>query len=246
MLQLRRFEQIFAANGRRFGGLCESSASLSHVDTRSYTFTCCKAVMGKKRKRRVIGRPGSESIAARKKGLVITTLRGNAIARLLDTAIWLWFEDRDPLSIHVLVCAAYECLDALGKKSGKGPVLKEYLGADQFTTAYDFLRHSSSNPHVELDFPPSINAPILFDAVVAFDSIFGTLSLFMRTFRAYFTVKPEPYVSEVARNSAQEFLPDGVTVQEVKDLSAPEFFAKITEIFALQYAAVRRDSESND
>jgi hypothetical protein len=200
-----------------------------------------KLAVSKKRKRRVLGKAGPESIAARKAGLVITTLRGNAIARLLDTAIRLRFEDRDPLSIHLLICAAYECLDALGKKTGKGPILKEFLGAEQFSVAYDFLRHSSSNQYVELDFSPSLNAPILFDAITSFDRIFGKLTLFMRTFRAYFAIQPNDYVTESARSRAQEFLPDDLAVQEVENLSRRAFFSKVTEIFAVQYGVLKRD-----
>jgi hypothetical protein len=86
--------------------------------------------MGKKRKRRQIGPPGPQHFAARAAGKVIVVGRGAAIAELLDTAIWLWFLERDPLSTHVLAVAAYQCLESLGKASGKGPIIKSKLGAE--------------------------------------------------------------------------------------------------------------------
>jgi hypothetical protein len=46
--------------------------------------------------------------------LTITKLE--AARRQLGTAIVLWFNDDDPVSIHTLVCAAYEIVHTLTKK----------------------------------------------------------------------------------------------------------------------------------
>jgi hypothetical protein len=124
--------------------------------------------VGKKRKRRIVGPPGPKHFAARATGKVIVITRIDAIARLLDTAILLWILEKDPLPIHLLMMAAYECLEVLGKNSGTGPRLRSKIGAQDFNIAYDFLRHASSNPNSGMDFAPWLNAPILFDAVTAF------------------------------------------------------------------------------
>src|SRR6266581_6136290 len=147
--------------------------------------------MGKNQKRRIIGGPGPENLAARATGKVVTVPRLHALARVMDTAIWLWFFEKDLLSIHLLIWASYRCLQDLGKKSEKGPRLETQIGDQQFAAAYDFLRHASSNPNVVIDFVPSINAPVLFDAVAAFNRIFGNLTLYMRAFRVYFALHPE-------------------------------------------------------
>jgi len=196
--------------------------------------------VGKKHKRRVVGPPGPEQSAARATGKVIVVPRPHAVARLIDTAIWLWFLEKDPLSIHLLILAGYQCLEDLGKKSGKGPRLKSHVGAQLFTTAYDFLRHASSNPFAGIDFAPSSNAPVLFDAVAAFDRIFDNVTIYMRTFRAYFILHPEQPDSDARKRLLEQadfFMAKGITTDEALKLGRIEFFTKLTEMFAAQYRA---------
>jgi hypothetical protein len=191
--------------------------------------------MGKKHKRRKVGPPGPEHFKARASGKVIVVGRGAAIAELLDTAIWLWFLERDPLSIHVLAVAAYNCLEALGKDSGKGPVIKSKIGAEKFDTAYDFLRHASSNPLTGIDFPPSHNGPIMFDAITSFARIFnGYVSLNMEAFRAYFAIHSDLKTSTALLEHAEEFLPKGITLQEARSLGRQESLEKLVRLFAIQ------------
>ena len=201
--------------------------------------------MGKKRKRRQIGPPGPQHFAARAAGKVIVVGRGAAIAELLDTAIWLWFLERDPLSTHVLAVAAYQCLESLGKASGKGPIIKSKLGAETFNTAYDFLRHASSNPLTGIDFPPSHNGPIMFDAITSFQRIFGGhITVFMLAFRAYFAIHSDLQTSKTLLNHADQFLPNGMTLQEARSLSRWGALDKLTEMFATQHAVARPHIES--
>ena len=47
-------------------------------------------------------------------GVSVTKL--NAAERQLETAILLYFSDKDPVSIHTLCCAAYEVVHALNKR----------------------------------------------------------------------------------------------------------------------------------
>jgi hypothetical protein len=195
--------------------------------------------MGKKRKRRTLGPPSPDVLEALKAGKVIAVSRPDAIARLLDTAVWLWFFEKDPLSIHLLVVAAYNCLDDMGKKTGKAPRFKEAVSPDHFSQAYDFLRHASSEATAHIAFPPAMNALILFDAAHSFERIFGKLTMYMHAFRAYFLIfgVPDYQPRKDLRERAADFLPEGVTVQEVEGLGRLEFFAKLTEMFSVQYRA---------
>ena len=167
----------------------------------------------------------------------MTVTRRDALVCELDTAIRLWFFEYDPLSIHLIVVAAHTCLDDLGKKDGKGPVARKQVGAAQLTTVYDWLRHASSDPHDVVDFPPLSNALLLWDAVISFRKIFGGSTASMRTYLAFFALRirptlkpPNPHLSE----HSDAFLPEGVTVEDVGNLSRLEFFAKLTEMFAAE------------
>lgn len=73
--------------------------------------------MGKKRQRRKIGsRATADDFAAEASGRAIRFKQRDTLAHILETAIELWFEDSDPLSIHLLAEAAYRCLDDLSAK----------------------------------------------------------------------------------------------------------------------------------
>ena len=197
--------------------------------------------MGKKRKRKVPtpeSMVGAEVLIARAAGKVITVKRRLAIARVLDMAIWLWFTEKDPLCVHLLVMAPYNCLEALGKKTGKGPKLFARMDRDQFTLAYNFLRHASSNLNDALDFPPLANPILLFDAITSFERIFGTMTIFMHTFFAYITsgLVPDLEFSDGVRKSAAELLPKELAAEKVAEWSRIEYFCKASEVFAAQVA----------
>jgi hypothetical protein len=192
----------------------------------------------KSRRKPLKGRPVVDAAIAASVGGIISVSRKNALARMLDMAIWLWFFEKDPLCVHLLILAPYNCLEALGKKTGKGPIFKDLIGTERFTVAYDFLRHASSNPNDGLNFTPFANAPLLFDAINSFDRIFGNVTIFMRTFRAYFSSGAVMELSEDLRQRAAEFFPDRLRPEDVTGWSRVEFFAKASEMFAIQYRAV--------
>jgi len=60
------------------------------------------------------------------KGIMISKL--DAARRQLATAITLWFEDRDPVSIHTLVFAAYEIIHAVSKQRNPAGAVAELVG----------------------------------------------------------------------------------------------------------------------
>jgi hypothetical protein len=191
--------------------------------------------MGRRINRRRKPKPGPLNIAARKAGLVLTVTRRDALVRELDTAIWLWFFEKDPLSIHLIVGAAYTCLCDLGKDDGKAPVAKTWVGATRFTTAYDWLRHAASDPNDVIDFPYRTNELMLWDALISFEKIFGGRSAYMMTFQAYFCLHLVPEKPKF-REGADAFLPDELSVEEATSLGRLDFFVKLTEMFAAQIA----------
>lgn len=156
-------------------------------------------------------------------GEVIRVTRKESLVRLLDTAILFWFEEREPLSTHVVISAAYNVLEALGSKTGKGPQLKNASDRRKLTLAYDFLRHASSSQLDALDFPLRLNALLLADAIGAFQRIFGETTANMHAFSAYYLIAVEPHQEiEVAAKA----LPDGISVIDTLNWSKREYFER--------------------
>jgi hypothetical protein len=187
--------------------------------------------MGKKQKRRRVlqGRPEYPREVVKEVG-ILQIHRKEALIRQIDTAIWLWFMEQEPLSIHLIAMAAFNCLKDLGFT----PLPPEELPAIKLYTAYDFLRHSSKDPAEGLDFVPSMNESILFAVIVAFHEAFGGRTVYMQIFDAYYPIVLWRDIRNVpgAREFAEKLLPKGLTVEKAEALGRIGFFNKFAKIFA--------------
>jgi hypothetical protein len=94
----------------------------------------------------------------------------DAARRQLHTAIRLWFEDGDPVSIHTLASASHEIVHALFRAKGlKGllfdsPIVrpeKRSIWSGLLKTSFNFFKHARHDDGTVLDFHPGINEIIL-------------------------------------------------------------------------------------
>jgi hypothetical protein len=191
----------------------------------------------KKPRRKKLPYPSPKNLAARASGFAINENRRGTLIRLMDTAIYLWFFERDPFAIQLLVCASYMVLSDLGRKSGKGPVIEKDFGRFSMTAVYDFLRHAEPDMlYDSVDLVPAVNEWMLFDAITSFERLFNGRTVYMRTFDAYYAVHPRE-VHPKLREHAADFLPKGITVEEAARLGRVEFFMKLTDMFAAEIQA---------
>lgn len=185
--------------------------------------------MGKKtpRRERTLKPPAPEDYAAEDAGKAIRFSQRDTLAHLLETAITLWFEDSDPLSIHLIGEAAYLCLDDLAAESG---ILRSDIGHRQFTLVYDYLRHAWPNRDATLLWFRGANRWLLFEAVKSFEKYFRSISPTMRAFQLYFALHcfDRPATSE----ELLEFLPQKVPVETFLDWRREEFLDKALALFA--------------
>jgi hypothetical protein len=147
-------------------------------------------------------------------------------------AVLMWFLELEPVAIHLLVMPAYHVLCDLGRRTGNAPKIHDFVG-DRFDTAYDWLRHVSSDPHDIIDFPPRVNDFLIWVCTRSFEEIFGVTTARMRAFQAYFVLWLVPEKPKF-RESADAFLPDKLSVKEAVSFSRTEFFVKLTEMFSAQ------------
>jgi hypothetical protein len=183
----------------------------------------------KRQKRRKVGaKPVYPPGFAEAMGILSVT-RCEALMRVIDTAIWLWVLERDPLSIHLLVKSSYQCLRDLGAKTGKGPISHTVVG--DFNLVYDWLRHASDSTTVGVDFAPATNGLLLFELIESFEAIFNKRTVYMRAFTAYFAFDFARAVSDPTfRAIAHQELPKGMAADDFLKLSRREFFAKAVDV----------------
>jgi hypothetical protein len=192
---------------------------------------------GKRKRRAKLGPPAIYPPGVREAVGILSVTRCEALIRVIDTAIWLWALEKDPLSIHLLVKSSYQCLRDLGAKHGGGPTLHAALPELQFNLVYDFLRHSSGSKSEGVNAVPSTNALLLYDAIESFEALFKQRTVHMKAFAVYFAFSfPRAYPRFQIPTSAfpevsSHQLPKGLTAQDFISLDRRAFFDKAISAF---------------
>src|ERR1700674_3549250 len=102
--------------------------------------------------------------------LIISKL--DAARRQLETAITLWFDDGDPVSIHTLASAAYEIIHAVSKQ--RNPFRRDLLfDSDQIKDEHraefnllikqyaNFFKHAKNDGNATIEFRPVLSEMFL-------------------------------------------------------------------------------------
>ena len=115
----------------------------------------------------------------------------------LATAIWLWANRWDPISVHVLASAAAEIIAVLHRTSGGVPIRTAMLNAmsgeyrDQVAyatgEAFNFMKHGARDPNATLKFNPEESEWVIYAACVDFLAAFGVASPEALLFLVYMT-----------------------------------------------------------
>jgi hypothetical protein len=190
--------------------------------------------MGKKSRRPPPKMVEPKNWAARASGQVVRITREQALVRLLDTAVWLWFYEMDFLSIHLTASAAHKTLTDITKGTGKDPWLGNIIDKEMLTRGYDFLRHASRDLRIVLDLPPSTNLPLLASAIDTFENVFRYRTPFMSVLMIAFVIclpAETPDQKAAISKLMSKYLPDSIAIEDLRKLQRPEFFAKTLPLF---------------
>ena len=136
----------------------------------------------------------------------------DAARRQLETAIGLYFNDQDPVSIHALAVASHEVLSTLcvknDKDSGTIAGAGKFLRKGKQKTFYDALKkpqnhfkHADRDPDAVIDFNLSLSEYFIFDSCGLYKSLTKDntplLALYTMILPHFCgqSVKPQPYSS---------------------------------------------------
>jgi hypothetical protein len=91
---------------------------------------------------------------------------------MLDTSIELWFYEKDPISIHTLVCSSYQIIHDINKQVGWRDLLYDSLVIkDEYQKemnkrlkeSYNFFKHADKDKDDTIEFNPELsNTFIMF------------------------------------------------------------------------------------
>lgn len=118
-------------------------------------------------------------------------------ASQLATAIWLWANEWDPVSVHVLASAAAEITAVLHNAQGGVPIrsamLDSMTGEHQaqiafaMTEAFNFMKHGAKDPNAVLRFNPGESEWVIYAACVDYLAAFGVAPPEALLFLVYMT-----------------------------------------------------------
>ena len=162
----------------------------------------------------------------------ITITKLDAARSQIDTAIELWFGDRDFASIHTLAYAGLGLLSDIGKPLGdlamvydpsrfREGMFKEWLQV--VTKSRDFFKHADRDPEGVLEIKPKTNEHLLADCVDTCLRVTGEQTTIMRVFWSYFTLHNTQYFDP----ATIEHLPI-----ELRSLPKHQFFEECLSVFS--------------
>jgi len=108
----------------------------------------------------------------------------------LESAILLWFNEADPISILVLASNALDCYHAIGKTKGKPSWLKERMEkwplslVDRMTYIQDFAKHGFMDLEERTPFETSATAGLILFSIECHWNILGGWTPLMMLFWA--------------------------------------------------------------
>jgi hypothetical protein len=121
----------------------------------------------------------------------------DAAASQLATAIWLWANSWDPVSVHVLASAAAEVVGVLRRTNGTPPVDSEILSSlasefdevfeDYLKTSFNFMKHGARDPSAKLRFNPNESEWVIYHACVDYLATFEVAPPEASLFLVYMT-----------------------------------------------------------
>jgi hypothetical protein len=165
-------------------------------------------------------------VSAKPYGFYVT--KKIAATNQLETAISLWLEERDPVSVHTLAAAANDILHALGSHVGKPSPFNKWLKTvskktqERRLAPQNFFKHGFRDVNGKLLYLPLSGEVILFSAVWSYQAIFKQLTPFMQLYGAFFVLQHR----DIARQDIIEGLSKGLPINDLANLDRAQFFEK--------------------
>lgn len=126
---------------------------------------------------------------------ILSLSKLDAAKRQLETAIRLYFNYGDPVSIHTLACAAHEIISDLNKNYGGKPmIVSDYIIKDEYKNYFitrirepqNFFKHADRDSGNVIDFKPEVTQYFIFDAISKYLEITGEKVPYFVIFSGWF------------------------------------------------------------
>jgi hypothetical protein len=159
----------------------------------------------------------------------------------LESAIWLWFNEGDPVSVHALAVAAHEIFNALISKAKDKPAyLQEWLGdkskgrQQRVRAAQNFFKHGARDLNEKVSLP-TIDAEVFMMDGVSCAELLGKPSALTQLYAQRFLYEHPTLITE----DALPVFAKNAEVHQLVNSSRSEFFRKLFPTFVARYSTPR-------
>jgi len=166
------------------------------------------------------------------KGALETVIvdKRSAATSQLESAIWLWFHEGDPVSIHTLAVAAHDCFHALvSNTTGKPSAVRTWLATKskafqrQTFLAQNFFKHGFNELKGKFQHEAIYSEMLMMDAVTCYEMLFNKPTPLMKLYATRFLYE---HPSLIAEKALPTFAKNS-EVHQLADSTRNEFFEKL-------------------
>ena len=152
--------------------------------------------------------------------------------RQLDTAITLWFQERDPVPIHTLACSAHQIISDITHHRGGHELLFDStyikdqfqnLAKRHFHKHYNFFKHADHDPDASSEFNTSANEYFIGYSILGLEPLGIKHNLLRSAFMIYFAIHHSNLLTEEGFKFFIHNIPPE-QFAEIRKLTKQQFF----------------------
>jgi hypothetical protein len=182
----------------------------------------------------------------------VTVTKLQAVRRQLETALTLYFDEKDPVSIHTLAAAAYNVLKDLNRKDGGKPMLVKEVSAKQIVEQLghtprvvaeilnepeNFFKHADRDADRTLTFNDRQSEVLLFDACGKYGEMTKDFVPIFAAFVQWFTC----HYPQTVRPGFEHLLPPPELMEFAKQVTRRQWLDYMLSVLGPDGHAVYRD-----
>lgn len=160
--------------------------------------------------------------------------------RQLETAIDLWFHDRDPVSVHTLACAAYEVIYYISKirnPSRRDLLLDTVMIKDEYRIQFikkmkapaNFFKHAKEDGEITIEFNPDVTEGFVLFSILGVQLSGERLNLSERAWSWWMEIHhPELLTAEGKEILTRQIPGNGLT--HLRNFQKADFFQQFKRV----------------
>jgi hypothetical protein len=165
----------------------------------------------------------------------------SAAVSQLESAIILWWNNRDAASIHTLAVASHDYMTAMIARKGDPSPFRTWLKSqprrfqEKAAEAQNFLKHGSKDWNKDIQISPLFAEMMMYDSVVSHQKAFGGITPLMRAFATRFVIENSDMLGKKFESAAK-----GLNIDYIAELNRGEAMELLRQLFSL--ASTRVDA----